>query len=627
MHLRLLHILLLSIVTGLMIPIASYADKQGSDVVLLMDSSGSMKHTDPNTLRAPAAKLFVSLLGKTDRASIVSFSDNGYPVAYLTKATGERNRKILFSAIDKISTRGVYTNLAGAIETAISVLQRNKQQGRKQMIVLMSDGKMDLGDKAKNTELTNELLNKHLPALTKLGITLNTIAFTQQSDQALMQQLATKSGGTYFLAKTDKSLRQVYTSIFEQSKVPNQVPFDDNKFVIDKSVSETTIVGSKKSKRSNLTLLSPNGDRYNKDSTKKSIKWFVSDTFDIITVKNPTAGEWRLQSSDGDNKAYIVSDLQLFIEYEPKNPIIGAGVVIKSWLQSGTKIITSPEILEKITTSLAALTPEGVTHQLQMEPYSLYKDEPSSVGIYASHIAFPSAGRFQISIAFKANTFERKKVTLVDIQASVITEEPNVEPVNPPVVSEPITAPITAETTSAHAEENNPAITTQVETTGQKLEKPKNSGLQLPALPDFTPQNSNDHVEEAGATHIDVDSHEEASTHQDEHSESSSSDSNDASETESAAEHETQGKAHGDKSTLKEDALPEEDGGGLLTAIIAFVGINLFLIIIGVGGYFLYKRHKAKSSTDSDDDLDDDENIESAQEDDDNPAESNQKAA
>jgi hypothetical protein len=52
--------------------IASFAgqswsqDKASMDVVLVMDSSGSMKKTDPLSLRIPAAKLFVSLLDKDD---------------------------------------------------------------------------------------------------------------------------------------------------------------------------------------------------------------------------------------------------------------------------------------------------------------------------------------------------------------------------------------------------------------------------------------------------------------------------------------------------------------------------------------------------------------------------------
>jgi len=82
------------IVAFLMLVLASlsgygYADETGGiDVILVMDSSGSMKKTDPMTLRIPAARLFLSLLGKHDRAGVVSFSDKGYPLMQLMKIDG-----------------------------------------------------------------------------------------------------------------------------------------------------------------------------------------------------------------------------------------------------------------------------------------------------------------------------------------------------------------------------------------------------------------------------------------------------------------------------------------------------------------------------------------------------------
>jgi Mg-chelatase subunit ChlD len=48
---------------------------RGSDVVLLIDSSGSMKRTDPFNFRKNAAKLFISLLGTDDRVAVMSFGD------------------------------------------------------------------------------------------------------------------------------------------------------------------------------------------------------------------------------------------------------------------------------------------------------------------------------------------------------------------------------------------------------------------------------------------------------------------------------------------------------------------------------------------------------------------------
>jgi len=137
--------------------------KQALDVVIVMDSSGSMKYSDPHDLRKPAAKLFISLLSTGDRASVVSFSDEGYPVAYLTPVKGKTNQERLFSSVDKISTKGVYTNLHGALEKALKVLNRNQQANRKKVIVLMSDGKMDVGSQEKAHRYTEKLMRELLP--------------------------------------------------------------------------------------------------------------------------------------------------------------------------------------------------------------------------------------------------------------------------------------------------------------------------------------------------------------------------------------------------------------------------------------------------------------------------------
>ena len=62
------------------------------DVVLVMDSSGSMIKTDSGFLRIPAAKLFISLLDSDDRAAVLSFSENGYQIAGLTPVNSDKNK-------------------------------------------------------------------------------------------------------------------------------------------------------------------------------------------------------------------------------------------------------------------------------------------------------------------------------------------------------------------------------------------------------------------------------------------------------------------------------------------------------------------------------------------------------
>ena len=110
-------LLLLLLMTG---PLQATEQKAaGVDAVLLMDSSGSMAKNDPKKLRVPAAKMFMSLLSGQDRIGLISFSDNGYPVLHLTAPDPENNARILASA-DKVSSRGVYTNLHAALTKGIA---------------------------------------------------------------------------------------------------------------------------------------------------------------------------------------------------------------------------------------------------------------------------------------------------------------------------------------------------------------------------------------------------------------------------------------------------------------------------------------------------------------------------
>ena len=159
----------------------SMAAAGGVDAVLVMDSSGSMAKNDPRKLRVPAARMFMSLLGGEDRIGLISFSDNGYPVLHLTTPATDTNARILASA-DKVSSKGVYTNLYAALSKGIEMLEREGKDGQEKMLVLMSDGRMDVGNSDEDWTLTQKLQGELLQAARDKGIKLYTIAFTESSD-------------------------------------------------------------------------------------------------------------------------------------------------------------------------------------------------------------------------------------------------------------------------------------------------------------------------------------------------------------------------------------------------------------------------------------------------------------
>lgn len=539
------------------ISILSFAATNELDVILVMDSSGSMKKTDPQGLRKPAAKLFISLLGKTDRASVVSFSDQGYPVAFLTNVKGAENQQKLFAAVDRISTLGSLTNLSGAIEGAMRVIKRAGPTGHKQIIVLMSDGKIDLGDDAKTKEATQHLRDKLLPQLDAQQIEIHTIAFTKNSDKQLLKEIAEKTGGEFSLALSNTELHDVYTAIFERNKQPDMIPFDGEKFNIDSTVQEVTIVGSKDSADVALSLRSPSGKILKASDQKPYINWFVSRQFDLITISKPEKGQWRIKASSGKNKAYVITDLKLSVTANPHNPSIGEGIMIKAMLEEMGVPITKESIISSTQMTLKVHTPDNQTHVLEMTPESKPSEEADPSGIFTSHIALPGSGKHRLEVIAKAKTFSRERRLQIEVMLPISKAALKKEPVKE-----------TTQTTVLATNKKTAVESTKVKIpeSKQPLEPVAKSTKTVP-IDTVKPIIKDEKKEE---THKEL-----------------KKDSKKAPE-KNAADDPTE-------STKKPTS-------GLTKAIVVFVAINLILMLIGGGIYLFlrYRRKKAMAANDKD---------------------------
>ncbi|MDH4028562.1 MAG: VWA domain-containing protein, partial [Nitrospirota bacterium] len=397
-------------VTGLL-PAVSYS-RENIDVVLVMDSSGSMKNTDPMSLRIQAAKLFISLLDKNDRAAVMSFSDRGYPVRFLTAVDSEGNKARLLRATDKISTRGAYTNLHDALSRGFEMLSAGGdaagQTERSRVIVLMSDGMMDVGDPAEDRKLTDALNNDLLIKLKENNVKVYTIAFTEQSDRELLKNMAKQTGGFFNLALTDSEFHPIFTSIFEGLKSPEMLPILANGFLVDRSVEEVTIVATKGSPDTKIQLDAPDGISYSYKNKNGDIKWFVSNKFDMITIKDPAAGRWEILFSTGENnKAYIVTNLKLQTDFNQMYAMFGKPMDISIWLEKEGERIKEQELLDKVYINIELTNPGNEI--AKMEPFE------RSEGVFRRRVAPFTEGDYRMKIVAKGMTFEREKVYVFSV--------------------------------------------------------------------------------------------------------------------------------------------------------------------------------------------------------------------
>ena len=123
---------------------ASNATSQALDIVFTIDSSKSMVISDQEALRKSALKLFLALLAPEDRAAVVSFSEDGYIFQSMTMLDSASNKELLFDAIDRLSSKGGYTNFYGALENAKNIVSDNRESDRKSIVLLITDGHMEL---------------------------------------------------------------------------------------------------------------------------------------------------------------------------------------------------------------------------------------------------------------------------------------------------------------------------------------------------------------------------------------------------------------------------------------------------------------------------------------------------
>lgn len=423
------------------LPFAQVSAKEPVDAVIIMDSSGSMKKTDPNNLRKPAAKLFISLLGIEDRVSVMSFSDNAYPITYLLPLDDDKNLERSLQATDKVSSKGVYTNIHAAINRAHDILIQD-QSGHQQMIILLSDGQMDVGNDEKSFTLTMQLQDDLIPKLNAANIKVYSIAFTEASDQALLTSLADNSGGFCKVAQNDSELHLAFTSIFEQSKQPDMLPLTENRFVADASIREITIVASKETAESRIFLEDPDANRFEAVTAPDNMKWFVSDSFDMITVKQPSAGEWKILFSDNNNKAYIVADISMQTKFEFIEENQVEKMQALAWLTKDDETITQADILDNLQVNIEIVNPNDKITPL---PLGRAIDDVDIPGVFRSVYTPDITGTYFATITAKSQTFERQqtfsfRATAPDKPPEPVPE-PEPVPTPAPVIEQPAETP------------------------------------------------------------------------------------------------------------------------------------------------------------------------------------------
>jgi bacillolysin/thermolysin len=293
----------------------------GSEVVLVMDISGSMEKDDISGITKIEAAQHAST-GLLDVISTEQEAFNGsvnHSVGLVTFSTSADTRISLTTSIEEVQNTILNlspdgkTAMADGLQQGINQFAENNTS--KQMIVLLSDGMPNVSSTGwyfSRDEYQAEVVDLATTAGEK-GICIYTIGFGNPSadeesegfiDEAFLREVASASKcGSYYLAQDAGQLADVFVELrhasmgsilFQQSGTINQSEnIDLGTFAVSGNQSQMLFTLNWPGSLLTANLVDPSGKTV--DDSYQGATISSQDTITSIVITSPQAGNWHLQ--------------------------------------------------------------------------------------------------------------------------------------------------------------------------------------------------------------------------------------------------------------------------------------------------------------------------------------------
>lgn len=322
-------------------PAASPAEVQ---LILTLDSSGSMRHNDPRRLMPQAAGIMATLLEPQDYLGLISFADDSRlrlaPAPLLPRQRRRAKRELA-----RLYPRGRYTDIYGALAAALTAF--DPEGPRRRALLLLLGGRPDLAPhKGRSEDSVARVHQEIIPAYRQAGIPIYAVAFTPESDQALLKALAEATGGRFLFIESPDELHLAFIRIYEELKGPQLAPLRDNQFLLDPGVNEAVLVLTRAIPGRPVTLENPQGRKIRPWNPPWPIDWLSAPGFDLVTLPHPQPGAWTVSGhKPGDSKVVLYTALKLESPLVPERLGEDEALVAGAVLTDNGKVISDPEIL------------------------------------------------------------------------------------------------------------------------------------------------------------------------------------------------------------------------------------------------------------------------------------------
>ena len=376
----------------------------GADVRILIDVSGSMKQNDPRNLRIPAMRLMSELLPGGTQAGVWLFDGAATPLV-ATATVDETWRALAREALPRIHSRGQFTHIEQALAAAMGGWESSSAEPGERHVILLTDGVVDVSKDADESAASRaRILSTQLDDLIARGVQVHAIALSDAVDKALIEKLTGVTGGWMERASDAARLQRIFLHMLEQTAPPVTVPIEGNRFTVDSTVSEFTLLVFRDSAEP-VTLYQPDGSAWLTEDHPATVSWRHEAGYDLVTVSAPAAGEWRFTGTeDPDNRAVVVTDLALETDPIPPSMMASARLPLAARLTAAGAPVARVELLQLVGTRAVLSQGSGNAAEvvLDFETESLdYRGELIGADI--------APGIYELTITADGGSFKRQR--------------------------------------------------------------------------------------------------------------------------------------------------------------------------------------------------------------------------
>jgi Ca-activated chloride channel family protein len=178
-----------------------YENLKPSNLVFLIDSSGSMSDDNKLPLLKKSLGILVKNLSSKDKIAIVTYAGSAGKVL---DATPANNSKAILDAMDRLESGGSTAGAEG-IELAYKIAQENMIAGGNNRVILCTDGDFNIG-----TSSTGDLV-RLIEDKRKLGVYLTICGFGMGNyKDGRMEEISKAGNGNYFYIDSIKEAQKVF---------------------------------------------------------------------------------------------------------------------------------------------------------------------------------------------------------------------------------------------------------------------------------------------------------------------------------------------------------------------------------------------------------------------------------